>query len=61
LTSISCELYEMKKLRHVNLSNNYIVDEDSVKIFETLKVQYKYMNDQKQLPLKILVLPMVII
>jgi len=61
LTSIPCELCEMKKLRYVNLSSNCIHDDDSIKIFENLTIQTKYMSNQKQQSMEMLILPMVII
>jgi len=61
LTSIQWELCEMRNLRYVDLSSNYICDDDSVKIFDSLKLQNKLMNDQKQLIILPIILPMVII
>jgi len=61
LTSISQELCEMKKLVHVDLSNNCIHDDESIKIFNDLSVESKHMRDQKQLKMLPIILPMVII
>ena len=62
LTSIPSELCEMKKLMNVDLSNNCIADDDSVKIFKDLRSKYyKNMDNQKQQSIKMLILPMVII
>jgi len=62
LTSIPSELCEMKKLMGVDLSNNCIADDDSVKIFKDLRSKYyKNMDNQKQQSIKMLILPMVII
>ena len=61
LTSIPQELCEMKELERLDLHDNYIHDEESIKIFESLKVRNKHMSNQKQQSIKMLVLPMVII
>jgi len=61
IKSIPYELCEMKKLVRVDFNSNYICDDDSVKIFESLKVRDKFMADQKHQPTKMLILPMVII
>jgi len=61
LTSIPQEFCEMKNLIHVDLSNNCIVDEESIKLFENMDIEYKRMSNQKQQSIKMLMLPMVII
>jgi len=61
ITSIPCELCEMKKLVRVDLSGNCIHDDESVKIFENLTIKTKFMLYQKKQSIKMLVLPMVII
>jgi len=62
MSSIPWKLCEMMKLEYVDLCNNCIVDDDSVKIFKDLRSKYyKGMDNQKQQPIKMLILPMVII
>jgi len=51
-------LYELGDLCHLNLSNNCICDDESMKIFENLQVEEKIIDGQKQQPI---MLPMVII